>query len=117
VALQAAGDGQRSAMSAARKLKAGVQYAFNRFRPSVECRIYAGALVRSDPRLEQPDLQINMSGWSALERLRTGIKPHPFSAFTFSPCICARGPRVGADQEPGPMAPPAIQFQLSRQRL
>jgi len=26
-----------------------------------------------------------MFGWSALERLHTGIKPHPFSAFTLSP--------------------------------
>jgi choline dehydrogenase len=73
------------AMSGARKLKAAVQYATSRSGHLSNAGIYAGALVRTDPRLEQPDLQINMSGWSAVERLRTGIKPHPFSAFTFSP--------------------------------
>ena len=72
-------------MSGVRKLKAAVQYATSRSGHLSNAGIYAGALVRTDPRLEQPDLQINMSGWSALERLRTGIKPHPFSAFTFSP--------------------------------
>ena len=42
-------------------------------------------LVAIDPRLDEADLQINMFGWSTFERLRTGMKPHPFSAFTLSP--------------------------------
>ena len=42
-------------------------------------------LRHSDPRLEQPDLQINMFGCGRSERLRTGIKPHKCSAFTISP--------------------------------
>jgi len=92
-------------------LKAAVQYAVSRSGHLSNAGIYAGALVRSDPRLEQPDLQINMSGWSAMERLRTGLKPHPFSAFTFSP-VHLRPDGCGwvRIKSPDPLAPPAIQF-------
>ena len=44
------------------KLKAAVQYAVSRSGHLSTAGIYAGALVRTDPRLEQSDLQINMSG-------------------------------------------------------
>ena len=99
------------AMSATLKLKAAVQYAVSRSGHLSNAGIYAGALVRTDPRLEQPDLQINMSGWSALERLRTGIKPHPFSAFTFSPVhLRPDGRGTVHIKSPDPLAPPAIQF-------
>jgi choline dehydrogenase-like flavoprotein len=99
------------AMSAMQKLKAGVQYAVNRSGHLSNAGIYAGAFVRSDPRLEQPDLQINMFGWSALERLRTGIKPHPFSAFTMSPVhLRPEGRGWVKIKSPDPLAPPAIQF-------
>jgi choline dehydrogenase len=99
------------AMSATRKLKAAVQYATSRSGHLSNAGIYAGALVRTDPRLEQPDLQINMSGWSAIERLRTGIKPHPFSAFTFSPVhLRPDGRGTVRIKSPDPLAPPAIQF-------
>ncbi len=99
------------AMSAAKKLKAGVQYALTRSGHLSNAGIYAGAFVRSDPRLEQPDLQINMFGWSALERLRTGIKPHPFSAFTMSPVhLRPEGRGTVKLKSPDPLAPPAIQF-------
>jgi choline dehydrogenase len=99
------------AMSPARKLQAAMQYATSRSGHLSNAGIYAGALVRTDPRLEQPDLQINMSGWSALERLRTGIKPHPFSAFTFSPVhLRPDGRGTVRLKSPDPLAPPAIQF-------
>ena len=99
------------AMSPARKLQAAMQYATSRSGHLSNAGIYAGALVRTDPRLEQPDLQINMSGWSALERLRTGIKPHPFSAFTFSPVhLRPDGRGTVRIKSPDPLAPPAIQF-------
>jgi len=99
------------AASPARKLKAAVQYAVNRSGHLSNAGIYAGALVRTDPRLEQPDLQINMSGWSAMERLRTGLKPHPFSAFTFSPVHLRPDGRGWVRiKSPDPLAPPAIQF-------
>jgi choline dehydrogenase len=99
------------AMSPALKLKAAVQYAVSRSGHLSNAGIYAGALVRTDPRLEEPDLQINMSGWSAIERLRTGIKPHPFSAFTFSPVhLRPDGRGTVHIKSPDPLAPPAIQF-------
>src|SRR5947208_1378783 len=99
------------AMSPALKLKAAVQYAVSRSGHLSNAGIYAGALVRTDPRLEEPDLQINMSGWSAIERLRTGIKPHPFSAFTFSPVHLRPDGRGWVRiKSPDPLAPPAIQF-------
>jgi choline dehydrogenase len=99
------------AASPMRKLVQGAQYVFTRSGQLSNAGIYAGALVRSDPRLEQPDIQINMSGWSALERLRTGIKPHPFSAFTFSPVhLRPDGRGTVRIKSADPLAPPAIQF-------
>jgi choline dehydrogenase len=99
------------AMSAVRKVQAAAQYAVSRSGHLSNAGIYAGALVKSDPRLEQPDLQINMFGWSALERLRTGIKPHPFSAFTLSPVhLRPEGRGTVRIKSPDPLAAPAIQF-------
>ncbi|HEY1797490.1 MAG TPA: GMC family oxidoreductase N-terminal domain-containing protein [Stellaceae bacterium] len=93
------------------KLTHGVKYVFTRTGHLSNAGIYAGAFVKSDPRLEEPDLQINMFGWSAFERLRTGIRPHPFSAFTFSPVhLRPEGRGTVRIKSPDPMAPPAIQF-------
>jgi choline dehydrogenase len=99
------------AASGVKKLIAGAQYVVNRSGHLSNAGIYAGAFVRSDPRLEQPDLQINMFGWSAMERLRTGIKPHPFSAFTLSPVhLRPEGRGSVRIKSADPLAPPAIQF-------
>jgi choline dehydrogenase len=99
------------AMSGMKKLLAGAQYVFTRSGHLSNAGIYAGAFVKSDPRLEQPDLQINMFGWSALERLRTGIKPHPFSAFTLSPVhLRPEGRGTVRLKSPDPLAPPEIRF-------
>ncbi|MGE5268611.1 MAG: GMC family oxidoreductase, partial [Thiohalocapsa sp.] len=99
------------AASGVKKLVAGAQYVFTRSGHLSNAGIYAGAFVKSDPRLEQPDLQINMFGWSALERLRTGIRPHPFSAFTLSPVhLRPEGRGSVRIKSPDPLAPPAIQF-------
>ena len=99
------------AMNPLRKLKSGIGYALTRSGHLSNAGIYAGALVKTDPRLEEPDMQINMSGWSALERVRTGIKPHPFSAFTFSPVhLRPEGRGWVKIKSPDPLAPPAIQF-------
>ena len=93
------------------KVKAAAQYALNRSGHLSNAGIYAGAFVKSDPRLEQPDLQINMFGWSAYERLRPGIKPHPFSAFTLSPVnLRPEGRGTVRIKSPDPLAPPAIRF-------
>src|SRR6266581_3110284 len=81
------------ARSTMRKVQAAAQYAVSRSGHLSNAGIYAGALVKSDPRLEQPDLQINMFGWSAMERLRTGIKPHPFGT-------CRMGREVNAVVDP-----------------
>jgi choline dehydrogenase len=99
------------AKSPVRKVTAAVQYALSRSGPLSNAGIYAGAFVKTDPRLEQPDLQINMFGWSAYERLRTGIKPHPFSAFTLSPVhLRPEGRGTVQIKSPDPLAPPAIRF-------
>src|SRR5258706_3976261 len=99
------------AASPMRQLMAGMQYAATRSGYLSSAGIYAGAFVKSDPRLEQPDLQINMFGWSTHERLRSGIKPHPFSAFTFSPVhLRPEGRGTVTIKSPDPLAPPAIRF-------
>ncbi len=99
------------ARSTMRKVQAAAQYAVSRSGHLSNAGIYAGVLVKSDPRLEQPDIQINMFGWSAMERLRTGIKPHPFSAFTMSPVhLRPEGRGTVRIKSPDPLAPPAIQF-------
>ncbi len=93
------------------KLTSGIQYVFTRSGHLSNAGIYAGAFVKSDPRLEQPDLQINMFGWSAFERLRTGIKPHPFSAFTLSPVhLRPEGRGTVKIKSADPLAAPAIRF-------
>jgi len=99
------------AASPIRQLMSGVQYVLTRSGHLSNAGIYAGAFVKSDPRLEQPDLQINMFGWSAFERLRTGIKPHPFSAFTLSPVhLRPEGRGTVRLKSPDPLAAPAIRF-------
>ena len=91
------------AMSPPRKLMAAVQYAFSRSGHLSNAGIYAGALVRSDPRLEQPDLQINMSGWSAHRAAAHRHQAAPVLGLHLQPGASAPGgPRHGADQEPRP---------------
>jgi choline dehydrogenase len=101
--------------SAARRVFAGAQYALTRSGPLTGTGIYAGAFVRSDRRLERPDLQINMSAWSTAARVRSGIVPHPFPAFTLSP-VHLRPEGRGTVRLKGPDAatPPAIRFNQLR---
>jgi choline dehydrogenase len=68
-----------------RRIMAGMQYALGRTGPLASMGLYVGALVRSDKRLERPDLQINMFAWAIKERNRHGVVPQPFSAFGLSP--------------------------------
>jgi choline dehydrogenase len=99
------------AASPLRQFLSGVQYFLTRSGHLSNAGIYAGAFVRSDPRLEEPDLQINMFGWSTFERLRTGMKPHPFSAFTFSPVhLRPEGRGTVRIKSADPLAPPEIRF-------
>jgi choline dehydrogenase len=96
-----------------RKLKAGLQYVFLRKGVLSTNGVYAGAFVRTDPRLERPDLQINMNAWSVATRTRTGMIPHSFPGFTLSP-IHLRPEGRGAVRlkSPEPTAAPAISFKF-----
>ena len=72
------------------RLKAGAQYVFFRSGPMSGNGIYVGALVRSDKRLERPDLQFNISAWSTIDRTADGIISHPFPGFRSARCIWRR---------------------------
>ena len=98
-----------------RKIKAAAQYALFRSGPMASNGIHAGVFTRSDPRLERPDLQINIFEWSTLERGKNGVIPHPFPGFTLMPVHLrpdGRGTvRLGS---PNPLAPPAVRFDYLR---
>jgi choline dehydrogenase len=99
------------ALSVRRRIVAAAQYALGRTGPLATMGLFAGAMVRSDPRLEWPDLQINMFAWSTKERLRTGIVPHPFSAFSISPVhLRPDGRGTVRLKSADPTAPPEIRF-------
>ncbi len=103
------------AASLPRRVAAAAQYALTRSGPLTTTGVHVGAFIRSDRRLERPDLQINMSAWSTAERVRTGIKPHPFSAFTISPVhLRPEGRGTVRLKSPDPLAPPAIRFNFLR---
>ena len=94
-----------------RRILAGMQYAFGRTGPLASMGLFVGALVRSDKRLERPDLQINMFAWAIKERNRHGVVAQPFSAFGLSPVHLRPDGRgtvrlTSAD----PMAAPEIKF-------
>ena len=103
------------AISLPRRLVAGAHYALLRKGPLTNSAICAGAFLRSDPRLEQPDVQINMFSWSAQTRTVDGVIPHPFSAFTFSPVHlrpdCDGSVRIKSSD---PLAAPAIRYAFLR---
>ena len=98
-----------------RKILAAAQYGLTRSGPMASNGIHAGLFTRSDPRLERPDLQINLLEWSTLERTKDRVVPHPFSGFTLSPVHLrpdGRGTvRLGS---PDPLAPPEILFDFLR---
>jgi len=73
--------------------------------------LYVGALVRSDRRLERPDLQINMFAWAIRERNRDGVVPQPFSAFGLSPVhLRPDGRGTVRLKSANPLAAPEIRF-------
>ena len=99
------------ALSLPKRLAAAAQYAIGRTGPLASMGLFVGAMVRSDPRFEWPDLQINMFAWSTKERLRTGIVPHPFSAFSISPVhLRPDGRGTVRLKSPDPLAAPEIRF-------
>ncbi|WP_158928438.1 GMC family oxidoreductase [Acidisphaera sp. S103] len=101
--------------STLRKMLAGVRYGLFRSGPMASNGITAGVFTRSDPRLERPDIQINLFEWSTKERSRDAVIPHDFPGFTMSPVHLrpeGRGTvRLGS---PDPFAWPAVLFDYLR---
>lgn len=94
-----------------RQIQAGLQYFLFRSGMLSTNGIYGGAFVRSDPSLERPDLQINLNNWSSATRTRTGMTPHPFSAFSLSTVqLRPEGRGTVLLKTPDPTAAPAIRF-------
>jgi choline dehydrogenase len=101
--------------SIAHQLVAGVKYLFWRGGPMSGNGLYVGALVRSDPALERPDLQMNISAWSTIDRTRDGIISHPFPAFAISPVhLRPEGRGTLRLKSRDPLAAPEIRFNFLR---
>jgi choline dehydrogenase-like flavoprotein len=98
-----------------RKVAAGVRYGLFRSGPMASNGIHAGLFTRSDPRLERPDVQINLFEWSVVQRDRERVVPHPFPGFTLSP-VHLRPDGRGSVRlaSPDPLAPPAVLFDYLR---
>jgi choline dehydrogenase len=100
------------ANSLPRRVAAAARYALSGGGPLSNTGVCAGAFVRSDPRLEAPDLQLNMLLWSA-DRTVDGVTPHSFSGFMLSPVhLSPEGRGTVRLKSADPFAPPAIQFQF-----
>jgi choline dehydrogenase len=98
-----------------RRLVAGAQYVFMRSGPMSGNGMYVGALVRSDKRLERPDLQFNISAWSTIDRTADGIISHPFPGISISPVHLAPEGRGSVRlKSSDPFAPPEIKFNFLR---
>jgi choline dehydrogenase len=98
-----------------RRLVAGAQYVFMRSGPMSGNGMYVGALVRSDKRLERPDLQFNISAWSTIDRTADGIISHPFPGISISPVHLAPEGRGSVRlKSSDPFAAPEIKFNFLR---
>ncbi len=98
-----------------RKIAAAAQYALFRNGPMASNGIHAGAFTRSDPRLERPDLQINILEWSTRERSKDRVIPHDFPGFTLMPVhLRPEGRGTVRLSSPDPMAPPKVLFDYLR---
>ena len=73
------------ALSPPRQWLAGVRYVLFKTGMLSNTGVSAGLFTRTDPRFEQPDLQINFAAWGAARREATGVVPYPFSSFSLSP--------------------------------
>jgi choline dehydrogenase len=98
-----------------RQMVAGLQYVLYRGGPMSGNGLYVGALVKSDKSLERPDLQMNISAWSTIDRTRDGIISHPFPGFAISPVhLRPEGRGTVRLKSSDPLAPPEIRFNFLR---
>jgi choline dehydrogenase len=101
--------------SALRKAVAGVRYALFRSGPMASNGIHAGVFTRSDPRLERPDIQLNLFEWSTLHRDKDRVIPHPFPGFTLSPVhLRPEGRGTVRLASSDPLASPEVLFDYLR---
>jgi choline dehydrogenase len=103
------------ATSLPRKAVAALQYGLLRKGPLTGHGLNAGLFMRSDARLDRPDLQINLSAGSTLARDNDGLRVHPFPAFTMSTIHLRPEARGTVRMKlPDPLAPPEIRFNFLR---
>ena len=101
------------ATSPVQKLTAGIKYMLGRSGPLAGISTLAGILVRSDPRFDRPDLQLNVFLWSIKTRDRTGIYPHDWPGFSISPVhLRPEGRGKVSLKSPDPLSPPKIEFKF-----
>jgi choline dehydrogenase len=101
--------------NALRKVAAGIRYALFRSGPMAGNGVTAGVFTRSDPRLERPDIQINLMEWSTKERSRDAVIPHEFPGFTLTPVhLRPEGRGTVRLSGPDPFAWPAVLFDYLR---
>ena len=101
------------AQSPVRKVAAGIQYMLGRTGPLSGISTLAGILVRSDPRFDRPDLQMNIFLWSIESRDRNGINAHKWPGFTISPVhLRPEGRGRLSLKSPDPLAAPKIEFKF-----
>ena len=97
------------------QLVAGLKYALYRGGPMASNGLYVGAFVRSDSRLQRPDLQLNITAWSTISRSPKGIISHPFPTFSISPVhLRPEGRGTVRLKSADPMASPEIRFNFLR---
>ena len=73
--------------------------------------LFVGALVRSDRRLERPDLQINMFAWAIRIAHGTASSPAVLRVQPGARCICGPDGRGTVRlKSPDPLAAPEIRF-------
>jgi choline dehydrogenase len=98
-----------------RKIMAAAQYGLFRSGPMASNGVTVGVFTRSDPRLEQPDIQVNLFEWSTKERSRDAVIPHEFPGFTLTPVhLRTDGRGTVRLKSPDPLAWPAVLFDYLR---
>jgi choline dehydrogenase len=101
------------ALSPVRKVMAGIEYALGRKGPLAGISTLAGIMVRSDPRFDRPDFQMNIFLWSIEKRDRNGVYAHKWPGFSISPVhLRPEGRGRVSLKSPDPLEPPKIEFRF-----